>query len=315
MVRIYQNGDHHFIGRIYHEAIHRLACRDYSDEQLDAWAGNKGDPEKWSRDWQARCERKLPFVKILDGRVVGFIELDTDGHIDCVFVDPDHVGRGVMDEIMTEVKRQSASLGLPKLFAEVSITALKFFERQGFEWVRDNVAVIGEIELVNFIMEWKVDSEMIENRHSIIVRRAGAGDSPQIAALLTELGYPADEKFASGRLELFFDREDDAVWVAECGGEIAGFLSFHVIPLFHAAGGLGRITALSVDPRFQRQGVGGKLVAVAESFGWERGCLRIEVTSGDHRSGAHAFYESTGYRQDCRRFIKSQSVGGAPQVL
>ncbi|GAA5122508.1 GNAT family N-acetyltransferase [Luteolibacter yonseiensis] len=156
MVRTYQNGDHHSIGRIYHEAIHRLACRDYTEEQLAAWAGREADRGKWSRDWQARCERKRPFVKVLDDRVVGFMELDPDGHIDCTFVDPDHAGQGVMDEIMAEVKREALRLGLEKLYAEVSITARRFFERQGFVRVRDNTAVIGEIELANFIMEWKV---------------------------------------------------------------------------------------------------------------------------------------------------------------
>jgi len=146
---------------------------------------------------------------------------------------------------------------------------------------------------------------MITDSHSIIVRRASSEDSSRIATLLTGLGYPADEKFARERLEYLSVREDDAVWVAECAGEVAGFLSFHVTPLFHAAGGLGRITALSVDARFHRRGIGGMLVAAAESFGWERGCLRIEVTSGDHRADAHAFYETAGYGLDCRRFIKS----------
>jgi putative acetyltransferase len=154
MVRRYQDGDHLSIGRIYHEAIHRLARRDYTVEQLTAWAGTKGDPEQWSRDWKARCERKRPFVKEVDGKVAGFIELDPDGHIDCTFVDPDHAGQGVMNEIMAEVKREACLLGLPRLFAEVSITARGFFERQGFEWKRDNVAAIDGIELDNFIMEW-----------------------------------------------------------------------------------------------------------------------------------------------------------------
>ena len=59
-------------------------------------------------------------------------------------------------EIMAEVKREAVRLGLTKLFAEVSITARHFFERQGFIWIRDNVAVIGGVELANFIMEWEV---------------------------------------------------------------------------------------------------------------------------------------------------------------
>lgn len=156
MVRRYQHGDHLAIGRIYHEAIHRLASRHYSASQLDAWAGTKGDPDQWARHWQARCERKQPFVKVLDGGVVGFIELDPDGHIDCTFVDPDHAGKGIMDEIMAEVKREALGKGLIRLFAEVSITARTFFDRHDFIWVRDNIAVIDGVELPNFIMEWKV---------------------------------------------------------------------------------------------------------------------------------------------------------------
>ncbi|RYD24135.1 MAG: GNAT family N-acetyltransferase [Verrucomicrobiaceae bacterium] len=154
MVRRYQHGDHLAIGRIFHDAIHRLASRDYTPEQLNAWSGAKGDPDQWSRDWQARCERKQPFVKELGGNVVGFIELDPDGHIDCTFVDPDHAGQGIMDEIMTEVKRHAASRGIPRLFAEVSLTARGFFERQGFIHVRDNTAMVNGIGLSNFIMEW-----------------------------------------------------------------------------------------------------------------------------------------------------------------
>ncbi|RYD25688.1 MAG: GNAT family N-acetyltransferase [Verrucomicrobiaceae bacterium] len=85
------------------------------------------------------------------------MELDPDGHIDCTFVDPDHAGQGIMDEIMAEVKREAAGQGITRLVAEVSLTARKFFERQGFVWVRDNLANIDGIVLPNFIMEWKPD--------------------------------------------------------------------------------------------------------------------------------------------------------------
>lgn len=153
MTRRYQDGDSLDIGRIYQEAIHRLACKDYTHEQLIAWAGTKGSPDDWNRVWKARCERKLPFVNERDGRVVGFIELDPDGHIDCTFVDPDFAGQGVMDEIMDEVKREAARLGLPRLHAEVSLTAREFFERHGFTFVRENLALIGGIGLPNFLME------------------------------------------------------------------------------------------------------------------------------------------------------------------
>jgi hypothetical protein len=46
-------------------------------------------------------------------------------------------------------------------------------------------------------------------------------------------------------------------------------------------------------------------VAAAEAFAWKADCRRIEVTSGDHRPGAHVFYERLGYHIDERRFIKN----------
>jgi GNAT superfamily N-acetyltransferase len=59
-----------------------------------------------------------------------------------------------------------------------------------------------------------------------------------------------------------------------------------------------------VAPEFKGCGIGKHLVTEAEEFAWENGCARIEITSGEHRADAHAFYEAIGYRQDSRRFIK-----------
>jgi hypothetical protein len=44
-----------------------------------------------------------------------------------------------------------------------------------------------------------------------------------------------------------------------------------------------------------------------EKTTWAHGCIRVEVTSGDHRPDAHAFYERMGYKSDCRRFIKTKN--------
>lgn len=45
-------------------------------------------------------------------------------------------------------------------------------------------------------------------------------------------------------------------------------------------------------------------MAEAEAFARRQGCERIELSSGDHRPDAHAFYERLGYAVECRRFIK-----------
>lgn len=138
------------------------------------------------------------------------------------------------------------------------------------------------------------------------IRAASSDDSKQLAALVEQLGYRADERFIRDQLALLASRTGTTVFVADDNGAIIGLLCFAIIPLLHVSGGLGRISALVVDSQCKGKGVGRRLVAEAEEFAWNTGCARIEITSGDHRPDAHAFYEAIGYLQDCRRFIKNR---------
>jgi GNAT superfamily N-acetyltransferase len=137
------------------------------------------------------------------------------------------------------------------------------------------------------------------------VREATWSDSPDIAGLLGELGYPSSAPFVRDRLGKLASFAHSPVFVVEHDDKIVGFLSFHIIPLFHLDGGLGRITTLVVVPQHRGRGLGRALVEAAERFAWDQGCVRIEVTSADHRSDAHAFYEAVGYKMETRRFLKS----------
>ena len=139
-----------------------------------------------------------------------------------------------------------------------------------------------------------------------LIRSASSDDSEQLAALVEQLGYRADERFIRDQLAELASRPGTTVFVADDNGAIIGLLCFSIIPLLHVSGGLGRVSALVVDSECQGNGVGRRLVAEAEEFAWNTGCARIEITSGDHRSDAHAFYKAIGYFQDCRRFIKQR---------
>ena len=142
-----------------------------------------------------------------------------------------------------------------------------------------------------------------------VIRDSRSDDAPSIAELLDSLGYPSPIADVERRIAAGMDSAGTAIFVAESSSRIVGAISFHCIPLFHANGFLGRITSLVVALDFRQRGIGHSLVLAAEKFAWTHGCTRIEVTSGDHRPDAHAFYEHIGYRCDCRRFIKqSQNV-------
>jgi GNAT superfamily N-acetyltransferase len=136
------------------------------------------------------------------------------------------------------------------------------------------------------------------------IRPAVADDADKIVGLVRELGYAVTADFIVEKLDQLSSMPGTKILVADRESEIIGLLCFSILPLLHVSGGLGRISALVVGSQFKGNGIGTRLVAEAEKFAWESGCGRIEVTSAEHRTDAHAFYEGAGYRQDSRRFMK-----------
>jgi GNAT superfamily N-acetyltransferase len=145
----------------------------------------------------------------------------------------------------------------------------------------------------------------------VTIRRAAAEDAAAIADCLAALWYGTSAALVAARLAAAAESAVDTALVAESPSDgIVGVVSVHLLPLFHTAGNLARLTALAVRPEHQRKGVGRALVTAAEQFAWEHQCGRVEVTSGDHRENAHVFYQTLGYSVDERRFIKHRSPGG-----
>jgi len=139
---------------------------------------------------------------------------------------------------------------------------------------------------------------------NFIIREAVDQDADQIAGLLKALGYPNSPAFARQKMAALSQNAGDIVLVAEAAGRVIGVAHLHVAELFHEAGRLGRIMALVVTNHARRSGVGRRLMRSLEKLARNAGCVKMEVTSGAHREGAHAFYESLGYLQEPKRFVK-----------
>ena len=151
------------------------------------------------------------------------------------------------------------------------------------------------------------DVVSLSTQRSVLVRVAVEGDASGIAECMAELGYGTPPDLVRKQIQTWSGSVTDVVLVAtttDQSASILGAASVHIIPLLHQPGNLARLTSLAVRFSAQRLGVGAALVRAAESFAQGRNCPRIEVTSGDARHGAHAFYEEQGYKLDSRRFLK-----------
>jgi len=148
-IRIYQHGDHVAINDIFINAVHQIASEVYSPEQCLAWSAKEPNYDHW----KCRCELKRPFVAITDSEISGFLELDTDGHIDCAYINPKYRRLGIMTQLVRHAVETCFAFRLRRVYVEASICARPMFEKAGFRVVRENIVNIRGVELLNFIME------------------------------------------------------------------------------------------------------------------------------------------------------------------
>jgi len=148
-IRDYEQADAPAIARLFYETVRSVNRADYSDEQLQAWAPAIPD----AGEWHDRMAGRKTLVAEEDGEVVGFCELEEDGHLDMFYLRKDVVGRGIGRLLYEATEQAARGWDLGRVFTEASVTARPFFERWGFRVVREQTVERRGVDLTNFAME------------------------------------------------------------------------------------------------------------------------------------------------------------------
>lgn len=147
-IKPYFSGAEKELFEVFTSAITLGCVDDYSPEQIQAWVPRQYSHEKWT----ARISIIKPHIAVLNGKIVGYADIQADGYIDHFFVHGRFQGQGIGKALMETVLANLTSN--TKAYSHVSITAKPFFERNGFKVLRENVVDINGVKLNNFIMEF-----------------------------------------------------------------------------------------------------------------------------------------------------------------
>lgn len=131
-IRSYNEADLDVLIDLFVGSVRQVASRDYSPAQIEAWAPVAVNREHWA----TRLGSRPTYVAEARGQIVGFSDLEPDGHIDMLFVHADHQGKGVARALLDHILARAHEQGIDRLFTEASITARQFFERSGFEVIK-----------------------------------------------------------------------------------------------------------------------------------------------------------------------------------
>lgn len=118
-IREYQPSDCKEIAALFYNTVHIVNAKDYSKEQLDAWAIGKIDLEKWNQSFQEHC----CVVAVDNNIIVGFGDIDRTGYLDRLYVHADYQRKGIATDICNVLEREVHE----RIITHASITARPFF--------------------------------------------------------------------------------------------------------------------------------------------------------------------------------------------
>lgn len=148
-IRAFQPADLDALMALFARAVRETASREYGPAQIEAWAPAAPDRTAWA----ARLGGRPTLVARRDGAIAGFSDLEPDGHIDMMFVDPAHQKQGVAFALLEQIVVMARAKDLSRLHTEASLTARPFFERNGFTVLAEQDVELRGQTFRNFRME------------------------------------------------------------------------------------------------------------------------------------------------------------------
>jgi putative acetyltransferase len=136
---------------LFYETVHSVNKKDYTREQLDAWAPKEEEALKLNT-WKDSLSRNLTYVAEIKGEIVGFSDMTQEGYLDRLFIHKDFQRQGIAAALVNTLEVEARRLGLIEIETEASITAKPFFERVGYRVVQPQVIQRKGVQLINFRM-------------------------------------------------------------------------------------------------------------------------------------------------------------------
>ncbi len=149
IVRGYEADDAAGTHEVFHAAVRRTALAHYTPEQVQAWAPDEIDLDRWGR----RRGAAWTVVAVCADELVGFADLTDAGEMDMLFVAPDHGRRGIASALVAGVVSEAGRRSLPRVDVRASRVLQPLLERVGFVVDEDCLANrVGDQVLPNAAM-------------------------------------------------------------------------------------------------------------------------------------------------------------------
>ena len=147
IIRPYRPEDCKTLVELFQNTIYKINKKDYSLPQIHAWADSNLDLSEWNTSFLAHNTQ----IAEIDHMIVGFGDIDQTGYLDHLYVHADYQHRGIATALCNELEQ---SVNTSKIVTHASITARPFFEKRGYQAVKEQQVERNGIFLTNYVMEY-----------------------------------------------------------------------------------------------------------------------------------------------------------------
>jgi N-acetylglutamate synthase-like GNAT family acetyltransferase len=141
---------------------------------------------------------------------------------------------------------------------------------------------------------------------ALSIRKAQQNDVNALSVLMTDLAcHNVTPDDMLNRLQFVAESKIDSLYICEEDGKILGLLGFRIRENLEEVSRFGEVSAIVVNAKEKRRGVGRFMMDYAEKLAREMGCKGTWLVSGFAREKeAHLFYKQLGYQTTGYRFVK-----------
>lgn len=150
-IRAFVPSDTNEIVSLFYETVHCINKKDYTQEQIAAWAPYDEKQLKL-RSWSSSLYYNITYVALIDGVIVGFSDMTREGYLDRLYVHKDYQRQGIASALIKTIEAEAVKRGGTELITDASITARAFFESFGYEVAQLQKVKRKGVELINFKM-------------------------------------------------------------------------------------------------------------------------------------------------------------------
>ena len=148
-IRPFRRDDAAAVADLFHASVRQGGLRHYTPEQVAAWSPARPDPARFAA---REGQRVFLVAEDRDGSLLGYGDLEADGHIDHLFCRPDRIGTGIGHALYLAIEAAARAAYLSRLYVEASEAARTLFARHGFSIDARNDIVLNGVAIHNFRM-------------------------------------------------------------------------------------------------------------------------------------------------------------------